>query len=79
MFILGMKNYGMYIVSLNVEKMQKEGNKWEYPAYAMAKIPLPHPPETTKLRKIQYHHFTKTWKNSWHDKNTLRLTENWQN
>ena len=36
----------------------------------MAKIPLPHPPETTKLRKIQYHHFTKTSKNYWHNKNS---------
>ena len=69
----------MYIVSLNLEKIQEESNKWENPAYAMAKIPLPHPPETTKLRKIQYHHFTKTSKNSWHNKNTLILTENGQN
>lgn len=75
-----MKNYGMYIhvVSLNLEKMQKESNKWENPANAMTKTILPHPPETTKLRKIQYHHVTKTSKITWHNKNTLRLTENWQ-
>ena len=60
----------MYIVPLNLEKIQEESNKWENPAYAMAKIPLPQPPETTKLRKIQYHHFTKTSKNYWHNKNS---------
>ena len=48
MFIFVLKNYGMYIVSLNLEKMQKESNKWENPAYAKAKIPLPHPPELQK-------------------------------
>lgn len=62
MFIFVLKNYGMYIVSLNLEKMQKESNKCENPVYAMAKIPLPHAPETTKIRKIQYHHLQRLQK-----------------
>ena len=41
MFILVMKNKGMYIVSLNLEKIQEESNKWENPAMQWQKFPYP--------------------------------------